>query len=588
MISDVELDRILTAFVAEGGERAPRRDIESALSQVAATPQRRLRPWSRGAMAPSLGPRWVLVAAALLIIAIGIAVGVGSGLLRDPLRPPESVPPAPSPAVIEAPVALVPFAAEDWAVQLALPPGWTLRGDEISEFRDFGGDDPEGHLSVTNENPYGTTICSPDCVEFQVPVTIPYDATAQLEGLRASVGEIAGSDEWTDLPPGVLPGLEGGARVDTTAIAADGRPWRRAHIVGLQARNVVAIAWSQPVDVYDEALAEAIIGGISLGEAPVNSDGDLIPWTTETDYTMVLPGTWFWSEQPKLDGRPLSGVRRYGDGRVVVSLGGPDGTLGWCDPDCRVIREVTSLDALEAAVRDGAVDLGPATPATLGGEPARSMLDAASPDAASPEDRRVVVAMHGDRPVALSLDVGEWTVASGVFDDMVAGFAFIVPAPLPIDQMITTGDRRVEVGLSDAWTASPEDGPIRLGSQELTVQVGDDAGSVTTCTRPAGPWELCREIQATTLEALTDAVQPAPIDDHGVPPPEAGVDATELDGEPAVIVRMQAYEYPAAGGQEVVYIVAMHDDRPYIVRLRTTDDRVEDLDSVIAGFRFVD
>jgi hypothetical protein len=65
-------------------------------------------------------------------------------------------------------------------------------------------------------------------------------------------------------------------------------------------------------------------------------------------------------------------------------------------------------------------------------------------------------------------------------------------------------------------------------------------------------------------------------------------DTDTLDGEPSVVVVIQAYEYPARGGQEVVYIVAMHDGRPYILRIRTTADRVRDLRSVIDGFHFVD
>jgi hypothetical protein len=61
-----------------------------------------------------------------------------------------------------------------------------------------------------------------------------------------------------------------------------------------------------------------------------------------------------------------------------------------------------------------------------------------------------------------------------------------------------------------------------------------------------------------------------------------------LGGEPSVVTRIQAYEPPARGAQEVVYIVAIHDGRPVIVRIHTTAANVVDLDSVIAGFRFVD
>ena len=586
MISDVELDRLLTAWVAEGGERAPQHDVEAALARVASTPQRHRRPWQRQVVLREPTPRWLLVAAALLILLVGVAIGVGAGAIRSlwsaqltpPSAPAVTAPPPPAPAPA---VALRPFTAEDWAASVQIPDGWAAVGEEISEYRHFTGSDPEGHLSVTNENPYGTTICSPDCVEFQVPMTIPYDATAQLEGLKASVGEIVGSDAWTDLPPDVLPELVGGARVDTTAIAADGRPWRRSHVVGLKARNVVAIAWSQPEDVFDEALADAVIGGVELGEAPVYSDGDLVR-TTGDVATMLIPGLWFGEDQPAIDGEPVSGVRRFADGRVVVSVGDEDGTLGLCDPDCRQLSGVTSLDELEAGIREGA-ELGPASATTLGGEPARSM------DIDDPVARRYVVAMRGARPVAVLLDAGEWDVAPDVFDSMIESFAFIGVVLEPVADVFTTADGHVELGLPTPWRQfSGDDDVFLAGDRRMTVRVGDENGTITTCDEPAGPWDQCREVTATTLDALADAVKPGPLDDHGIGPPTGLRDATTLDGEPAYLTRIQAYEYQAQGGQELVYIVAIHDGRPYIVRIHTTENELQGVEQVIAGFKFVD
>ena len=54
------------------------------------------------------------------------------------------------------------------------------------------------------------------------------------------------------------------------------------------------------------------------------------------------------------------------------------------------------------------------------------------------------------------------------------------------------------------------------------------------------------------------------------------------------MTRIQAYEYPAQSGQEVVYVVAMHAGRPYIVRIWTSENEAVDVESVIAGFQFVD
>jgi hypothetical protein len=149
----------------------------------------------------------------------------------------------------------------------------------------------------------------------------------------------------------------------------------------------------------------------------------------------------------------------------------------------------------------------------------------------------------------------------------------------------------VELGLSNEWQLSPVlDGVLIAGLQQLTVTVGDAKGRIVTCERPAGPWELCREVRAQTLDELADAVQPAPIADHGVGPPSGVRDAGTLDGEPSVVTRIQAYEYPARSGQMLAYIAAMHAGRPYLVRIWTSANELRrgTLESIIAGFRFTD
>ena len=127
-----------------------------------------------------------------------------------------------------------------------------------------------------------------------------------------------------------------------------------------------------------------------------------------------------------------------------------------------------------------------------------------------------------------------------------------------------------------------------MGVQELTVAVGDKKGHVVTCERPAGPWEQCRTVTAKTLDDLIASVQPLAVEDGGIPPSPPKTDAVVLGGEPGAVTRIQAYQPEAQGGQEVVYIVAMHAGRPYIVRIWTSEDAATDIDSVIAGFRFTD
>ena len=353
------------------------------------------------------------------------------------------------------------------------------------------------------------------------------------------------------------------------------------YVVGLRDRNLVAIAYSQPAASFDESLLDAILASVELPSAPVYSDGDLVT-STQDAFVMPIPGTWQTVSQPQVGGVGLSGVWQFGEGEVLVSIGSANGTLGWCDPTCRELPGLTDLAALEAAVRNGQ-SLGPTQIATLDGEAARTF------GTDTPAERRYIVSVHDGHPVAIRIDTAGWTVASGIVEEMTAGFAFADAAPATADQTLVMADGRVELALSDAWHRSKADPElIMLGAnQVMTVRVGDIDGRIVTCVDPAAPWELCREIQATSLEDLTAAVLPAPIQDHGVGPPEGRVQDVTLDGQPAVLIRIQAYEYPAKSGQEVAYLVALHDGRPLIIRLRTTSNELRDLDSVLAGITLV-
>ena len=111
-----------------------------------------------------------------------------------------------------------------------------------------------------------------------------------MDALKASVATVAGGSAWTPLGPGVL-AVKGGARLDTTVATTDGRPWHRVFIVGLRNRNVVAIAWSQPVAVYDELLLASVVSSIELTPALYYNDGDLIdPPLRGSKFTMSIPG----------------------------------------------------------------------------------------------------------------------------------------------------------------------------------------------------------------------------------------------------------------------------------------------------------
>jgi hypothetical protein len=520
---------------------------------------------------------------ALLLVLTAVAIGAGAGLIHLPSQP------LPAPTPVPSDTRLRPIHIDDWAVRVSIPSTWTEIDPTCCDYRHFGGTSPEGHISIGHESPYTTAVCSPMCQDIDLHMTsIPYSASAQLDALKFLVGGTAGSQAWSDLPPDVLPQIEGGARLETTATDDAGREWRRVHIVGLRKRNVVAIAWSQPADRFDPALLDAVLATVELTPAPVYSDGDLIddvidPFLGESDFRMPIPGFWTDADQPFLDGTPMTGVHRFNGGRVVVSLGDAIGRVGLCDPGCRELIGQTSLDALERSIREGGRAFGAAVSTTLGGEPAVSI------ETEERVVRRYVMAIHDQRPVVLMLHAGDWQVGPGIFDAMVEGFEFVDHEPAPAAQAFLALGGRVQLGLSAGWErlAGTED-RFRRGPQRLTVRVGGSDGSIVTCDKPAGPWELCRTIQATNLEDLAAAVQPAAIPDHGIGPPVGRQETGTLDGEASVVTRIPAYEYPARSGQEVAYIVAMHDGRPYILRIWTRADRIVDLRSVIAGFRFLD
>jgi hypothetical protein len=99
---------------------------------------------------------------------------------------------------------------------------------------------------------------------------------------------------------------------------------------------------------------------------------------------------------------------------------------------------------------------------------------------------------------------------------------------------------------------------------------------------------VCRSATATTLDDLEAAVAIQPVDDHGVGPPTPVIDSVVLDGQPARLIHIQAYEYPARGGQVVAYLIAVHDGRPFVIRLWTDRNELAGVDEVLAGFRFGD
>ena len=100
------------------------------------------------------------------------------------------------------------------------------------------------------------------------------------------------------------------------------------------------------------------------------------------------------------------------------------------------------------------------------------------------------------------------------------------------------------------------------GTTEVAIRLGTPDGRVRPCDQPAlagkdVPIERCEVVVATSLSELGDAIFRSGFSRR----------RTLLDSEPAVAGGKRAYEYPAHGGQSVVYVVAMHGTQPVVVRL---------------------
>jgi hypothetical protein len=63
-------------------------------------------------------------------------------------------------------------------------------------------------------------------------------------------------------------------------------------------------------------------------------------------------------------------------------------------------------------------------------------------------------------------------------------------------------------------------------------------------------------------------------------------DAT-LGGEPAHVESIEAYEYPAQGGEWVPCVAAMHRGRPYVIRVWSPGADLDELADILEGFVFL-
>ncbi len=599
MTPDAELDRVLAAWLSGAGHRrAPDTVLRGTLEDIAVVRQRRPAAWMRrlgwaeprgepsGWTSPRRAAVRVALAAVLLVaVLLALAIGVGSFVTRDD----RNRLPSASPALPSGPPATgwsTRAYGEDVGFVVDLPNGWT---DKVSnaDYVLVSGSDPVGTLSVAHASPFDLYTCTPVCIRDVAAQRVPWSGSQVLDDATAAISKRVGGGSWTGVRDGVVAGVTGARRLDVVS-GTGAEAQRTTYVVGLDPQRIVALTSTQPVATYDATLVDRILATFRLlPGGPTYSIGTL---KADPDpggfYSATIPD--FWPDRTvSVGGDVVAGLRRFGAGELTIGIGTPFGRVGVCDPSCRVATGQLTLADLRRTLMNGAPEDWARDAVELGGQPAERLRQT---NPSRPELEHVF-AIHDGRAVVVTLDLTSGLVSRASFDEMVAGFHYLAqPAPEPVVMTLTAPDGSFHVGLARGWNAS--EGTDRTavyattGSSRLAIFVGDASGMIQRCDRPAAPWEECGRVRVTTLDELVEATMVKPIADHGVGPPSGHYDEVVLDGERAVVVHIQAYEYPAKSGQELVYVLAMHDGRPYILRFWTSRNEFFGEEAVIAAFRF--
>ena len=324
-------------------------------------------------------------------------------------------------------------------------------------------------------------------------------------------------------------------------------------------------------------------------------------------FQIDLPAGWQLAEGPDLTALYLV----HEDLELSIRAGDADGGLVTCDASagpwetCERVR-ATTLDELGEAVgltqRDEAGVSNPPpqrSVMTLGGEPAGvTKLHAYEHPAHGTEFVGYVAVVHEARPYLIRI----WTPLPFLYplDDLrelLAGFRFATgdaPPPSPriaqpesVDgfQTFVAPDESFEIRLPESWaaTSGPDASALYVtdGRAKLSARGGDPNGRIRGCDRPRTDLgELCPVIQATTLESLADAVGLGS---------GTSEESTTLGGEAATSISTDGPD-EFIGAQFVTYLVAMHEGRPFLLRIWTGSESGTDpiLPIVLDGFSFKD
>lgn len=533
---------------------APVEAVRAALAIVSDTPQRR----RAGVPAP---PAWwstrartvrlVLVIAAVAIALVTLVIGIGALVDRSPLPTPTAISSTPGPRVSAAPgeAGVRQFDFRDIGIQATLPASWSLVNYGTPDLVRLEG--PDGTVaSIYHGDPRRFAVCDPGCETVELPFRLPFDPGRVRADIRQRLSDRVAASGWRAVER-LSPRLVSPSRLDAAGSAA--RPGQHAYVVATYLSEAIVIAISTPGDVDASRLMDEVLWTIVPYPVTLAQVGRPTLFSSPRDgFEVLVPDVW------SADSDPVPGVHSFGDGRLTISIADATGTLAVCDPTCSEVA-AGDLVSLEGALFRGDAGTTTSGDMTLSGYPGRFQMSGGS------SGWYRAIAIVGGVVVHLWVSLGD-DVEPSVAEAIAASFAYVPPPARGAGDVIAGAG--FELRLDPAWERF-----------SISVSAGTQSHQYWLCTITefSSTDLICRIAQAQTLAEMAEATG-------------YGNDRTSavIDGEPALVVRIESYEYPARGGQWTALIMTVHHGQPFFIRIQNGETAALPVDGVLAAFRFVD
>lgn len=571
MSAERDIDLALRQWLAEElPQRAPQDALRAALTEIQAVQQRRAPGWLDLRGGPAAGEaraRWRGLGLVALIgtALVGVALGIGAAneiLAPDATEGPTDRPVASPSARPSGP----PFSdgtgvvrADDHGLELTLPRDWRRDPTDTAVVRVSGIETP-GRMSVYHGSGARMILCDPACATIELTAYLPVSPARTLDDVAAFLSRRTGANGWRSAAD-ISSRIANARRLD---VVVDDPAVRRTYLIGSYLTEIIVAVVEHPIDDGSEARVDRLLAGIVPFPGVPEPVGALEQLNDPgVGVAISVPDVWL------EDAMPADGTLSFGDGRLTISTADAAGRLMVCDPGCRKLQadDLASFESATFATPGSGVTVGDIE---LSGSPGRyQQIDGPN---GRPSFR--AIALVGGRPVHLWIDLSRDAIETALAVEIARTLEYLRnDSSVRIDDAIV--GRGFELQLPAYWAGS-WNARIRGG---ITATSGDADGRFWTCRWAGFSSSLipCLIERATSLDELIAAV--------GVPGQHLDI---VLDGEPAALERMETYEYPARGGQWLVYVLAMHHGRPYVIRLHNRQSEVFHLDEVLAGFHFTD